>query len=167
MSIKTILTFCIAVGLCVFGFVPKSQAYTNIIVLNATSSDITVSCNNTGRLSPGDGGWSCLTARIIVLSNPRVTYTGRDMHTRQGCGGDWLIRYVNDAAPNDHYNVCTHLDIAAVGCNVVTVTDRGIGVEVVDGGQCAGQWFSQHGTKVFDFFRSFATSALRTYGLSR
>ena len=106
MSITTKLSYSAAVGFCLFGLVSQSHAATNIVVLNSTSGDITVACNATGRIAPGNGGWSCVDAKIITSTGD--TYSVKDTHGHAGCGGGaWSIRYVHDNNGKLMANACT------------------------------------------------------------
>ena len=89
---KTIVGTAI-VAACLLGSAGQSQAATHIVVLNATSGNITVSCDNTGQISPGQGPWSCLNASIITQSGQRYSVTDTGGHGDGGsCGGAWDIR---------------------------------------------------------------------------
>jgi hypothetical protein len=150
MSTTTKFSYCAAFGLCLFGLVPKSHAATNIVVLNSTSGDITVSCNATGKIAPGNGGWSCVDAKITTLNGD--SYSVKDTHGHAGCGGGaWSIRYVHDNNGKLMANACTGLGFGQIGCHIVQVTNQGLRVSIQgNDNACAGQYATQFGPNIFN-----------------
>jgi hypothetical protein len=148
MSVSTKRAVFAAATLCIFGFAAKSHAETNIVVLNATSGDITVSCNATGKIAPGNGTWSCVDATIITSAGD--TYSVKDTHGHDGCGGGaWSIRYVHENDGKLMNNACTGLGFMQIGCHFVQVTNQGLRVAVEGSdNRCAGHWFSQFGPNI-------------------
>lgn len=128
----------------------SASAATNIVVLNATSGNLTVSCNNTGNIPPGNGTWSCVDAHLITSVGD--SYTVRDTHSHNGCsGGAWNIQYIHNNNNRVLANACTHLGFAQIGCHTVEVTDQGLRVHVEGSNNaCAGKWFSQFGVAAFN-----------------
>lgn len=142
------LAFLCAVGLCLGGLVQISYAATHIVVLNSTSGDLTVFCNNTGKIAPGNGTWSCLDAKIITSAGD--TYSVTDTHGHGGCsGGAWSIRYTHDNNGKLLTNACTKLGFLQIGCHVVQVTNQGLRVDIKSSHDaCAGQYASQFGPNI-------------------
>jgi hypothetical protein len=139
----------LAAGACLVGFTVSSYAAANMVVLNSTSHDITVACNATGKIAPGNGGWSCIDARIVAGKD---TYLVKDTHGHNGCkGGAWSIQYVHDNNKKVLTNACTNLSLGQIACHYVQVLDKGLRVSVQkDDNACAGQYASQFGPKIFN-----------------
>jgi hypothetical protein len=123
--IQTIAGTAVA-AVCLLGAAARSQADTNIVVLNSTSKDITVSCNNVGRISPGGHTWSCLDATITTDFGGQQ-YTVQDTHgggDHDSCGGAWDIRYRHgDAHGKIIKDACTGLGFGQIGCHIVEVKE--------------------------------------------
>lgn len=153
------LSICSVAVVCVLAFAQGAHAETNIVVLNSTSGDITVSCNATGKIPPGDGGWSCVDAKIITASGD--TYSVKDTHGHGTCaGGAWDIQYINEKSRKVIYNACTPLGFGQIGCHVVQVTDQGLRVDVQgNDNACAGQYATQIGPKIYDTLVKSVTDA--------
>jgi hypothetical protein len=138
----------VVAGACVAGFTTSSHAEANMVVLNSSAHDITVACNATGKIAPGNGGWSCIDAKIVAGKD---TYSVKDTHGHNGCkGGAWSIQYVHDNNKKVLTNACTNLSFGQIACHYVQVLDKGLRVSVQkDDNACAGQYASQFGPKIF------------------
>jgi hypothetical protein len=158
ISTRSLLAPVVA-GACLVGFAASSQAATNIVVLNSTSGKITVACNATGSVAPGNGTWSCVDAKIITARGD--TYNVKDTHGHSGCqGGAWSIEYINEKTGKVIKNACTKLGFGQIGCQVVQVTETGLRVDVEpNDNACAGQYISQFGGKIFNGLVQVVTKA--------
>jgi hypothetical protein len=114
------------VAACVLGAAARSQADTNIVVLNSTSKGITVSCDNVGRIPAEGRTWSCLDATITTDFGGQ-RYTVQDTHgggDKDSCGSGWDIRYRHgDANGKIIRDQCTYLGFGQIGCHLVEVKE--------------------------------------------